>query len=93
MKAVVQRLLGGFQRQMLWAPVLSLFVSQRLGGLTSSECKEDLEFLRELIEAGKLTPVIDKIYPLSEAPDAVRHLHAGQACGKAVMTVEALAAT
>jgi NADPH:quinone reductase-like Zn-dependent oxidoreductase len=83
------RWLGGFQRQMLWAPMLSLFVSQRLGGLTSNEGTEALEFLGRLIEAGKLTPVIDKTYPLSEAPDAIRRLQAGQARGKVVITVEA----
>jgi NADPH:quinone reductase-like Zn-dependent oxidoreductase len=49
--------------------------------------KEDLVFLKELIEAGKVTPVIDREYPLNEAPQAIRYLEAGHACGKAVVTV------
>jgi NADPH:quinone reductase-like Zn-dependent oxidoreductase len=48
---------------------------------------DDLEFLTELIEAGNVAPVIDKTYPLSEAPNAIRHLAAGQARGKLVITV------
>jgi NADPH:quinone reductase-like Zn-dependent oxidoreductase len=43
--------------------------------------------LKELIEAGKLTPVIDRTYPLSEAPKAIRYLEAGHARGKVVITV------
>jgi len=43
--------------------------------------------VRELIEAGKLTPVIDRTYPLSEVPEAIRHLEAGHTRGKLVITV------
>ena len=43
--------------------------------------------LKELIEAGKLTPVIDRIYPLSEAPQAIRYLEQGHTRGKIVLTV------
>jgi NADPH:quinone reductase-like Zn-dependent oxidoreductase len=43
--------------------------------------------LKELIEAGKLTPVIDRTYPLSEAPEAIRHLEQGHARGKIVLRV------
>ena len=82
------RWLGGFQRIILAAPMLSLFVSQRLRGLTSAERKEDLQFLTELIEAGRVMPVIDRTYPLSEAPDAIRYLHGGHARGKVVITVD-----
>jgi NADPH:quinone reductase-like Zn-dependent oxidoreductase len=48
---------------------------------------DDLEFLTELIEAGKVTPVIDKTYPLSETPAALGYLAAGHARGKLVITV------
>jgi NADPH:quinone reductase-like Zn-dependent oxidoreductase len=78
---------GGFERQILWAPMLSLLVRQRLRPLTSSERREDLQALKELIEAGKVTPVIDRTYRLSEAPDAIRYMREGHARGKVVITV------
>ena len=78
---------GGFFRGMLRAPVVSLFVSQRLRGLNSKVKQEDLVTLTELIEAGKVTPVIDRTYPLVEAPDAIRYLAEGHARGKVVITV------
>ena len=78
---------GGFFRQMLRAPVLSLVVGQRLRGLVSKEKHEDLVALKELIETGAVTPVVDRTYPLIEAPDAVRYLEKGHAAGKIVITV------
>jgi len=78
---------GGFFRGILRAPVLSLFVGQRLRGLASKVKREDLITLTELIEAGSLTPVIDRTYPLIEAPDAIRYLEEGHARGKIVVTV------
>ena len=48
---------------------------------------EDLDFMKELIEAGKVTPVIDRTYPLSEAPQAIQYLEEGHARGKVVITV------
>ena len=78
---------GGFFRGMLRAPLLSLFVGQRLRGFVSKEKKEDLQTLTELIEAGKVTPVIDRTYPLIEAPDAIRYLEEGHPRGKVVVTV------
>jgi NADPH:quinone reductase-like Zn-dependent oxidoreductase len=81
------RWLGGFDRQILRAPILSALVRQKLRPFISKERSEDLVVLKELIEAGKVTPVIDKTYPLSEAPAAMRHLEAGHARGKIVITV------
>jgi NADPH:quinone reductase-like Zn-dependent oxidoreductase len=78
---------GGFFRGMLRAPLVSLFVGQKLGGLNSIVKQEDLVALKALIEAGKVTPVIDRTYPLVEAPDAIRYLAEGHARGKIVITV------
>ena len=49
--------------------------------------KKDLLFVKELIEAGKLTPIIDRTFALSEVPDAFRYLEKGHARGKIVITV------
>ena len=80
------RWLGGFQRQ-IFAPVRSLFTEQNMVGLVSKERQQDLLTLKDLIEAGKLTPVIDRTYPLSEAPQAIRYLEQGHARGKVVLTI------
>ena len=78
--------LGGFDRN-LRSGLVSLFVPQRLTMLASKERGEDFEALRQLIEAGKVTPVIDTTYPLSGAPEAIRCLEEGHASGKIVITV------
>jgi NADPH:quinone reductase-like Zn-dependent oxidoreductase len=79
---------GGFFRQILRAPLLSLFTGQRFRGLIDAkERRDDLLALKELIEAGKVTPVVDRTYPLVEAPDAIRYLERGHAAGKVVITV------
>jgi NADPH:quinone reductase-like Zn-dependent oxidoreductase len=49
--------------------------------------QDDLLVLKELIEAGKVTPVVDRTYPLSETPEAIAYLETGRACGKVVITV------
>ena len=79
------RWLGGFRRQI--SPSGSRFTEQKLLGLISKERQQDLLTLKDLIEAGKLTPVIDRTYPLSEAPQAIRYLAQGHARGKVVLTV------
>ena len=78
--------LGGIDRQ-LRAQLLSLFVRQKLGTWISTEREEDLETLRELLEAGKVTPVLDRTFPLSEVPEAIRYLREGRPRGKVVVTV------
>jgi len=67
--------------------MLSQFVGQQLGTLMTSENAEDLIVLTELIESGKVTPVIDRTYPLSETPAAIRYMEEGHARGKVVVTV------
>jgi len=77
---------GGMDRQiraLMWSP----FVSQRLRPMFSTESSEDLQFLNQHIEAAEITPVIDRTYALSAAPDAIRYLEAGHARGKVVITV------
>jgi NADPH:quinone reductase-like Zn-dependent oxidoreductase len=69
------------------AVVLSPFVSQRLGPFEAKRSKEDLQILKELIESGKVSPVIDRTYPLSETAEAVRYLEEGHARGKVVIAV------
>jgi NADPH:quinone reductase-like Zn-dependent oxidoreductase len=80
------RWLGGSDRQVR-ALLLSPFVSQRMCTFICKENHEDMLVLKELIEAGKVTPFIDRTYPLSEVPKAVRHLEEGHARGKVVITV------
>jgi NADPH:quinone reductase-like Zn-dependent oxidoreductase len=80
------RWLGGLQRQ-LWATMLSPFVGQKLGTFVSTQNHEDLLVLKEFIESGKVTPVIDRTYPLAEVPEAMRYLEGGHARGKVVITV------
>lgn len=69
------------------AIVLSPFVSQRLGTFEAKGSREDPQVLKELIEAGKVSPVIDRTYSLSEVPAAIRYLEEGHARGKVVITV------
>jgi NADPH:quinone reductase-like Zn-dependent oxidoreductase len=82
------RWLGGTDRQ-LRALLLSPFVSQQLRNLFPQESHEYIAALVELIEAGKITPVIDRTYRLSEAPKAIRYVEEGHARGKVVVTVAA----
>jgi NADPH:quinone reductase-like Zn-dependent oxidoreductase len=78
--------LGGIDRQFR-AHLLSPFVRQKLGTWISKERPEDLEELRELLEAGTLMPIVDKTFPLSEVPEAIRYLREGRARGKVVIVV------
>ena len=80
------RWLGGTDRQ-LRAMLLSPFVGQKLGTFIAKENHEDMIILKDLIEAGKITPVIDRTYPLAEVPEAMRYLEEGHARGKVVISV------
>lgn len=80
--------LGGVDRQ-LRASLLSPFVRQTLGSLFSTVVAADLDRLRELLEAGKVVPVIGRTCPLSGVPDAMRELEAGHVRGKIAVAVRA----
>jgi NADPH:quinone reductase-like Zn-dependent oxidoreductase len=73
--------------QLLRMMVLAPFVSQKLLTFVAKPNTQDLLLTKELLEAGKVTPVIDRTYPLSEVPDAMRYLAEGHAQGKVVITV------
>ena len=72
---------------MLKVVVLSRFVSQKLLPFLAKRSQADLVFLKELLEAGKVTPVVDRCYPLREVPEAIRYLEEGHARGKVVIIV------
>ena len=78
------RWVGG--RGWIQAMLLSRFV-RSLRPLASEPNDADLRYLKELVEAGKVTPVIDRTYPLSQVPDAIGYLKAGHAQGKIVIAV------
>ncbi len=82
---------GGAMAQMFQAillgPWISMIGSKRMGHLTAKPNKQDLLFLKGLLEAGKMRPIIDRRYPLSEVPEALRYLEEGHARGKIVITV------
>src|SRR6266540_4091039 len=80
------RWLGGTDRQ-LRAQMLSLFVRQKLGTLIATARKDDLQILREFLEAGTVKPVVDRTFALSEVAEAIRYLREGRARGKVVVTV------
>jgi NADPH:quinone reductase-like Zn-dependent oxidoreductase len=76
----------GVGRQ-LRALALSVLIRQRLTMFVSRHRQADLDTLRLLTEGGQVIPVVDRTYPLAEAPQAISDLHAGRARGKIVITV------
>ena len=81
-------LTGGMNRQVS-AVVLSRFVGQRLTMFIATVHSPDLERLAALVTEGKITPRVDRTYPLDQVPDAMRRLEAGEARGKVAITVRA----
>ena len=73
---------------MLLGPWISMTGSKKMGNLLAKPNKEDLVCIKELLEAGKVVPVIDRCYSLSEVPEAIRYLEEGHARGKVVITIE-----
>ncbi len=82
---------GGADKQlyevMLRGPWISMTGSQKMGNLMAKPNNQDLAFMKGLVEAGKVKPVIDRCYPLAEVPEALRYLEEGHAQGKIVITV------
>jgi NADPH:quinone reductase-like Zn-dependent oxidoreductase len=82
---------GGEMAQIFQPMLLGTLVSsdgRKMTNLAMKPDKEDLTYIKELIEASKVTPVIDKSYPLSELPEAFRYYAEGRSRGKVVVTVE-----
>ena len=73
---------------MLLGPLISMTGSKKMGNLLAKPNQKDLVFVKELLEASKVVPVIDRLYTLSEVPEAIRYLEEGHAKGKVVITVE-----
>jgi NADPH:quinone reductase-like Zn-dependent oxidoreductase len=83
---------GGSMSQMTQAmiqgPWISMTGSKKMGNMgVAKPNQKDLAFMKELLESGKVRPVIDRCYPLNEVPEALRYLEAGHARGKVVITV------
>jgi NADPH:quinone reductase-like Zn-dependent oxidoreductase len=71
----------------LLGPLITITGKKKMGGLSSKASQKDLIHIKELLETGKITAVIDKRYPLGEVPEALRYLEEGHARGKVVITV------
>ena len=80
------RVLGPMTR-VIKALALSRFTSQQVTFFIAKPNSDDLAVLRDLLVAGKVTPVIDRTYPLSDASEAIRYLEQGHARGKVVITI------
>jgi NADPH:quinone reductase-like Zn-dependent oxidoreductase len=77
--------------RLVWMLLASLFTSQKLASLITSPNRADLLVLKDLVEAGKAKPVIERRYALSEVADALRHVGEGRAQGQTVIRVAPLA--
>jgi NADPH:quinone reductase-like Zn-dependent oxidoreductase len=77
----------GFLTRLITGLVLSRLMSHKLAMVLTRWSKEDLTIIRELMEAGKVTPVIDKRYSLSDVAEAIRYVEEGHARGKVVITL------
>jgi len=85
-------MIGGNSTQLFQAlllgPLLSLAGDKKMGAVSSTPNQTDLLFLKGLLKTGKIKPVIEKRFPLSETPDAIRYVEEGHAKGKVVITIE-----
>jgi NADPH:quinone reductase-like Zn-dependent oxidoreductase len=70
------------------AKLMSPFISQKIGMMIAQGNKDDLNVLSDLMQSGKVTPVIDRTYPLNEIREAVRYVETGRARGKVIITLE-----
>jgi len=72
---------------MLLGPLISMIGTKKMGGVSSKPDAEDLATLKELVDSGKVVPVIDRLYPLSEVPEAIWYVEEVHAKGKIVIKV------
>jgi len=86
-KGICVIIAGSFFLQLFLGPWMSMTGSNKIGTFMTIPNQKDLVFLKELLEAGKVKPVIDRCYPLNEVPEAVRYLEEGHARGKVVITM------
>jgi NADPH:quinone reductase-like Zn-dependent oxidoreductase len=78
---------GGFLRGMLRGPIRSLFSKKTFRMVLAAEGREDLAELTALVEAGALTPVVDRTFALPDAAAALNYLEQGHPAGKVVITI------
>jgi NADPH:quinone reductase-like Zn-dependent oxidoreductase len=74
-------------QSILLGPLMSMSGNKKMGNLAAKPDQKDLAFMKELLETGKVVPVIDRCYPLNETAEALRYLGEGHAKGKVVITV------
>jgi NADPH:quinone reductase-like Zn-dependent oxidoreductase len=83
---------GGTMAQIFQSMLLGSMMSEKGGrqmaGVSAKRNQNDLVFIKDLFEAGKVKSVIDRRYPLSEVPEALRYVGEGRAKGKVVITVD-----
>ena len=79
---------GSFYLRFFQGPWMSSTGSNKIITYETSPNQKDLAYIKELLEAGEVVPVIDRRYPLSEVPEAIRYLEDGHARGKVIITVE-----
>lgn len=82
-----QGFLGGLGKA-LWAMLFSKFVNQQMGMMMADANQKDLTVLADMMQSGKVKPVIDRTYKLDQVPDAIRYLEEGHARGKVIIAVE-----
>jgi NADPH:quinone reductase-like Zn-dependent oxidoreductase len=80
--------LTGPMGRLIQASLMSPFISQKMGMMMAKVSQSDLNALADLMQAGKVTPVIDRTYPLGEIREAMRYLETGRARGKVIIAIE-----
>jgi NADPH:quinone reductase-like Zn-dependent oxidoreductase len=87
-KGICVIIAGSYFLQFILGPWMSMTGGNKIGTFMTIPDKKDLVSMKELLEAGEVVPVIDRRYPLSEVPEAMRYLEGGHARAKVVITVE-----
>ena len=80
---------GQLFQALLLGPWISLVGKQKMGALTSTPNQKDLLFMKELLESGRIRPIIDRRYPLGKVSEAIRHVEEGHAKGKVIISLGA----